>query len=194
MIRKIIFIAVAVIDFITLRFWFACSHLEDRFYFSRFDMQLRLDDVIHNDTGVPYFIIHLFHNKLIQTVIDVVKEYILFWDPVFLIQLLSFVGFFGFIYGLYKLGIKKQRRKLFLIWFISISVIQLWILLPPPNPFLLTTGLIAVLCQAVAFYGLWQFTAQKKWYVYIVLLILIAVSVLWIFILPQNVYNYCIKQ
>lgn len=192
MIKKFLAIfSMSIPQFFLYEAWGGCNRFGDQFHFSYFDLTLRLQEGIHNDTDIPIFLVRLFHNKAAGTLLDIFRETIRFWDISFLISLLSFVGLFGYAYGIFKLY--ERKKMLFLISAIFIFTFQLLEILG----FLRFAFEIKILFllfyfDSIALYGLSQFL--KKNFIRITIpLILLALSLWWIYVFPFNPLNFCLK-
>lgn len=105
--KIVLLVIVLLVELLTIRFWLVCNKLADFFHFSFFDLTLRLDEAAHNDIGVPIFVVRTFHNKTLGTFVDVYKNFLHFWDILFLVNFISIVGVIGIFFAVWYLFQKK---------------------------------------------------------------------------------------
>jgi hypothetical protein len=166
-----------------LKGWTACQKMTDFFYFSSFDLQLRLTESAHNDSGLPLFLVRLFHNKVVGALIDSFRSYTLFWDLRLIISLVGFIGICFFFLGIYYLiTVKKKSRML---W-----IVLIWILLLPfiimnrlPIPFHMALSLYTFALLIFAKFGFDQVIGRYPRF-FIVAIVLFLLSIWW-----NTVYN-----
>jgi len=177
-----------------LRFWVNCKSFLDTIYFSAYDLELQIIDLIHKDASVPIFVARFFHNKVTQFALDVYKRYTHFLDIGFFASFITFVGIFGMLLGIwYYLNSKKKDKRIGLIILLSFVIPFIEVLFNPVLPFTFKVILIIIPFQVLSAYGHYQFIKKKRSkLITTVYLILIIISIIWIFFLPDAVYKYCI--
>jgi hypothetical protein len=193
--KSILILLSVTVELLTLRVWFVCKNFTDIFHHTSINLTLQLDGYIHADKGTPFILTRLFHNKLIQIIIDYIRFYLQFWDVRFGSNWFSLIGYFGIFAGFYYILVSKNKKiyhwgalsSILLLPFIEIIVepqvniviksIYLWV------PFML-----------FSLYGLYQFLSHgdsKKRLSFLILLLII--SLLWIIYLPPGINRYCIR-
>lgn len=192
--RKIILAIFAAIELLFLGQWSTCVRFTEQFHFSSFDLSLRLIEGIHNDGSVPIFLVRLFHNRILGTIVDIYNNYTHYWDITFLLQLLSFVGVFGLLWSIwcnFRGKISKWVRILFVASLV-IPIIEIVGILH--FPFVLQLGLIAGPLLAMSFMGWWNFLADENKFKYGIFVALEMLSVLWLFsTLLQSNPMFCLR-
>lgn len=151
--NKLIFGLVLISSLFSLRTWFACNRLTDPYYFSPFDLQLRLIEAIHSDMGIPLFVVRLFHNKVVGTVLDVFHSYILFWDLRFVFSLIGPAMFALAVIGIYVL--LKNKKPLFFLLILALLALFpfIQILFRSAIPFSFWIAAYSILFMMTGFYG-----------------------------------------
>lgn len=188
--KKIFLIFSLVVISFQLKTWFACHDLKNIYHFSVYELQIILDDLIHNDTGLPFALIRAYHNKITNSAIEVFRSYISYWDVKFLVNLLMPVGVFGLIWTF----LYRMKNKFVL------SLIALAFLLPffeiflkPVFNFSLKISLWALPLTILSLSGLNVFFEQKnKKSVYFITAVLLLLSVWWQFALRGDLRNFCL--
>lgn len=189
-------VAVIILSFVQLFFlskWLECIRFADKFYFSAFDLKLRLIEAVHNDSGMPLFLVRIFHNKVLGTVIDIYNSYANYLDILFFANLLSFAGAFGLICCLWYFFQGKYGRFVWILFvlalisplFVIISVVHL--------PFVLQLGFIATPLLIMSYLGWLQFLKSKNILRYSIFFLLILISLLWIVNVITINQPFCIK-
>lgn len=193
--RTFFIIIIAVIGVISARPWFSCNRFADNFYFSALDLKLRLIEAVHNDKDTSINLVRFFHNKGSGAVFDLFKHYMQFFDIQFLINFLSFAGIFGLIYGLWFYLNKNNKNKilkygiliLFIFPFIEISI-------NPPIAFNIKLLTLLIPYQLTVLLGFWNFLKKDiNIFKLAFILFLVVISIWWIMIFPNNVFDYCLK-
>jgi hypothetical protein len=192
--KKIIIIITALIEFATLQGWFVCQRFTDIFHFKSIDVAVQLSTYINSFKGKPMWMGRLFHNKLIQDPLNFLRVYLQFWDVRFGINWFSLVGYFGIFAGLYYIISNKKKTRYHWLALILLAVLPcIEILFAPQLPLQVKSVYLWLPFAVFSLYGINQFLSHgniKKRVVIIILLL--AISLLWIFFLPYNFSNYCI--
>jgi hypothetical protein len=192
--RKIILVVAVVIELIFLKQWLSCMRYPGQFHFSQFDLSLRLIEAIHNDGGVPLFIVRLFHNKIVGTVIDVYNSYTHYWDITFLVSLLSFVGVFGLLSCVWYLFRGKLKGWAGILFAVALVFPIVEILVTYNFPFILQLGLIAIPLAIMSSVGWWHFLAGENRLRYGLFIVLEILSILWLLsVLLQSNLIFCLR-
>lgn len=192
--KKVLVIVVFAIEFISLQQWFLCKRFKDFIHFSSINLNLYLDDLIHNDIGVPLSVIRIFHNKAVVVITLLFKNYLQFWDIRFAVNLFSLVGYFGIILGFwYIFNEDKRKWYIYIVLFILFFLPLIEVLFEPNFYFPLKVILIALPYQVFSLFGAWQFLRKDSTLRAFILIFLIIISMWWYFVLQNDVFNYCVK-
>lgn len=117
---KIIILTVVLLMGIwQLSSFLSCRELLPEYLFKKENIEFSLQDLIHNDTGMPVLITRIFHNKITVFLEVITRVYLQYFNPAFLVQIFSLPGLAGLIYGLSLLLKKESGRYLKLLggWF-----------------------------------------------------------------------------
>lgn len=177
---KFIFIVLAVIELLFLKQWFTCVKFASQFYFSAFDLKLRLIEAIHNDGDVPLFIVRLFHNKILGTFLDVYNNYVSYWEITFIIQLLSFVGAFGLFCCIWYLFREKRNRWMLILFAIALFMPFVEIFAILHVSFVFRLALIVIPLFAMSFLGWREFLESEERFKYWLFILLMILSLIWL--------------
>lgn len=192
---RILIISISILlQVVSLKAWLVCKNFFDYYHFSLFDLELQLIYAINHDQDLNIFIARMFHNKLLQFFIDVYKRYTHFLDPQLLITLLSFIGLFGVLVGIwYFLNSRKRNKKVLFLILISFIFPLLEVIINFKINFVLKLLLIAMPFMTLSLYGHLEFIkSQNKFICIPVYLILIILSLSWLILIPDQALKYCI--
>ncbi|CAN5210710.1 hypothetical protein BH11PAT1_BH11PAT1_7320 [soil metagenome] len=173
------------------RFSFFCTKFSDKFYFSYFNLHLRLETAINGDKGISLIFVKLFHNKFLGSFFDVVYHLFEYFNFNFLVNVLSFIGLFGLLYGLYFISQRfslKINLGIYSLLFIPPLLEELFSFkLIFSIKVLLTVGFI----WGISIYGLYKYldTNNNKRIIYVSILILL--SIWWLSIFGNEISNFC---
>lgn len=191
MLKRIIIFCVFIIELVSLRSWFVCSDLINKFHFSSFDVTLKIQEAISNDIGYAPLLARFFHNKLTFSINAVMASYLQFWDIRFGVMLFMLVGYFGIFCGLWYLISSKYRYKwlvfIFLLLLPFIEVFHMFQL------YQLRFVLLVLPYFSVSIYGIWQFMKAHKKKVQVILIILIVSSIWYNIVFSKDIFLNCIK-
>lgn len=170
-------------------FWTNCTRLSDLFYFSEFDLRLRIIEAINNDEGIPLLIVRIFHNKVIGFILDVYRHILHFWDVNFLVWLISFLGIFSFVYGLYLLRFKR-KRKLIGVLFLTLASLQfLEVIIKFDFLYKWKFFILLFLYSSISLVGLSEFIKRNSFRISIsLIMILFLLSIWWMNFFSENPY------
>lgn len=190
------FFITAAFELYYLSKWFLCGKLEDRFYYSAFDLKLRLEEAAHNDVSVWLPLVRFFHNKIVGTLVDSFSHYIQYIDIFFLTQLLSPLGVFSFICGIYY-GMRLKEKRIFiisLIIFLLLPLVEMFLRLSFPFPAKII--ILALPMQLISVFGIWRFfSAKKNLYArVVVVVILLLLSIGWLSVFPDELFHHCFPK
>ena len=180
-------------EFMFVKSWFACKALQDFFYFSLFDIQLIITGHIHADTGVPLLLTRIVHNKISVTAIEFFRHYAYFWDVRFLLPLLSPIGVFSVIAGIWYLANSKiQRGKKIAIFIILLGMPIVEMVVKPQLPFPVRIILLSLPLIVLSGYGIFHFfnrtnRAKIAWFVTVALL-----SIWWYYVFHNEFAIFCV--
>lgn len=192
--RNIALLLVLIVQLKQLKLWVGCHDLQSFFHFSKDNFSIQLLGEIHSDTGVPFWIIRLLHNKLSYSSLYSYNNYLQFFDDKFLISLMSIIGFVGFLIGVwYGLKTKNKYIKFFLLLVFVFPVFEIF--LYKDIPFVLFFILLVTLYNLMSLLGFWSMmnlSGSKLPFLIIILLTL--VSLLWSFVFGGNLNDFCTKS
>ncbi len=192
--KKNIIILTAFTELLTLQGWFVCQRFTDIFHFGSIDVVFQLGTYINAFKGKPFWLIRLFHNKLVQDPINFLRVYLQFWDVRFGINWFSLIGYFGIFAGFYYI-ISNKKKKMYHWFVLSMLIIFpcIEILLAPQVSLQIKSIYLWLPFTVFSLYGIYQFLSygnfKKRVWIIVSLLI---ISMLWIFFLPFNISNYCV--
>lgn len=125
--KKLLFCVIILLYFWWLTPWFFCGGFKEPFHFSVYSLQLNLNNLIHNDTGLPFTLIRFYHNKMAFFVITLLSSLLRFWDITFLVNLVSIMGIFGLFYGFLTFSkeiFSKPFLKILIIFMIILPLVE----------------------------------------------------------------------
>jgi len=183
---------IAIIQIAYFSYWYSCLRLADFYYFSAFNLKLRLEDTARYDSYQPYLIAKIFNNKVSGFITEIYSSLLHYFDSSFLIQFFSFVGCVGIVFGLYFLW-KSSRIKASVL-LIAVILLSVLTIVLPANTFYvsfifiyMTTGL------ALSLYGVKKaLDSNPKLLPVFVFLILL--SIWWYFVFGLNLIQFCITK
>lgn len=192
MIYRITIILILFIEIWTTKLWLICSKFADFFHFSYFDLQLKIEDAVHNDKGFPSSIARFFHNKISFFVHDVFSSYMRFWDIRFGVVFFSIIGYFGLFCGFwYLLKSNIKYKQLIVIIYLLIPFIEVFRLI---HSYQLNLILLSFPYQILSIYGIWSFLSQHKKRGLALVVLLLILSIWYIYALPQDILLNCFKK
>jgi hypothetical protein len=196
MLKKIFVVTAFIIELLAVSEWFVCKQFKDFIHFSSFNQALYLKGLMDNDSGIPFLIVRVFHNKPIVFLDIFVKYYLSFWDDRFLLNLFSVVGCFGIILGIWYLLSRNCKHKkqlwIMLIFLLAFPLVE--ILFKPNINFIFKVIILVLPYQLFSLFGLWQFIKTDKGNFRMALIYcLLFLSIWWINVLQSDVSNYCVR-
>jgi hypothetical protein len=190
--NKILTAIVLLIEIVTGSFWITCQKLSDRFYFSSYDVVLKIDELVHNDVGYATYTVRFFHNKLPLYSIEIINRYLQFWDLRFDVLYFSIVGYFGILYGFWHL--LRKENKSYKTWAVLIGLL----LLPTIEifhlilPFAARMVVLFVPYYLFSLFGIWQFLKKHKRLGLFVVIGLILLSIWYTAVFQKEIFrNFC---
>jgi len=124
--NKFFLIIITAIQILALFRWIASnSDFPNNFYYSSFDLHLRLMESIHNDINNPIWVVRLFHNKFTGSIFDVFACYLQFWSFQFLLNFISITGIVGILINFYYFFFERKREKIEFIFLALLLVLPL---------------------------------------------------------------------
>lgn len=192
--KKIIIIPIVILNILTLKVWYFCTSFNYVYHFSFSDVQLQINDLTPPDSG-SIFITRLFHNKLIQSVLDLYKRYTYFLDLNLLVSLLSFAGLVGFVLGVWYFLSSKKKKHLIVLFALALLMPMVEVLLNLNLNFPVKLLLVGLPLELISIYGHFRFIQENRksvllWGFYVIIFI---ISMLLILSYPHSAYNYCSK-
>lgn len=167
--------------------WYFCHNFKDPYYFSIHGLQINLDDLIHNDTGLPFSLIRFYHNKITVFAAATFSRYLLFWDIKFVLNLISFTGIFGLACALWY----KRYPKILLILMFAFPLIEIFF--KPAIIFPVKITLFALPLEIISLLGITKLLSvhnySKK--IYLLLLLILWFSIWWRQIFPLEAFEFC---
>jgi hypothetical protein len=173
-------------------FWLSCQKFADRFYYSPFDSELKLDELVHNDVRYRTYTARFFHNKISVYGNEFANTYLQYFDIRFTLMLFSIVGFFGILCGYWYLF--RKKNKTYKTWVIVALLLTLPLIemTHPPVPFIMRLGAIVVPYYILSIYGIWQFIKHHKKLGIVVVLVLIVLSIWYLAVFEKDILkNFC---
>lgn len=189
--QSILIVLTAVIEIVFLQVWSTCHNLSDKFHFSIFDANLKLQEAITNDVGYSTYAARFFHNKVIVYGTEFLNKYILFWDVRFDVLLFSLIGYFGILYGLWLLITTRRnyvKRLIILGIVLLLPLIEIFQLF---QPFQVRFVITILPMYVISLFGLWQFMKRYKRKGLISLFVLLLLSLWYGSVLHNDFNNYC---
>jgi len=172
-----------------------CKSYTDIFHYSSSVFAFYDSEFFHNDNSGPFWLIRFFHNKITIFLPLVFHTYLRFWDTVFLVDFLTFVGVFGLVLGIWYICTGKRKKSLFILLGLILVTPFVEIFFSEKLPFLLRLLILWIPLQLTSFYGIKKYlSAKANWKRYILFLLLVVISILWILGLNTSMYSYCIKM
>lgn len=193
--KSLLIIISAIVEFVTLQVWFVCIRFTNIFHYSALNIPYQIDSSLNSYHGMPMKVARLFHNKLIQIPIDILRLYLQFWDIRFGTNWFSLVGYFGIFSGLYYFITNKKKKGYHWVAIIILAILPCIEIFITINASLVIKSLYLWLPYCIfSLYGIYQFIThgnlKKRMIIVGVLLVL---SIWWILIMPRTILNYCVS-
>jgi len=180
------------IEIAVLAFWLLhCKDFQEILHVNFGQLTLQLKGETGQDLGVPLLIVRLFHNKLIDGTLLIVKTYFRFWDFLFTGGLFPFLGGFGIMsagYYFFASTVKRAWQWILFILFLMFPFVELF--LYAKVPFLIRIGLFYAVFGFISLLGIKKFLSLQKWG-FVILIILVAVFIWWFAITDFHFANLC---
>lgn len=181
-------------ELLALKSWLGCVNIQDKFHLSFANLRLQTNESISNDKGLPQIIGRFFHNKVTDGFFEFFRAFFSYWEPAFLINLLSFIGFIGILFGFYYLFKGKKHFIVIAAIIFLLGYITFEILFNFNSYFMLKLFILAIPYYIISFFGISQFIRYNRTYwALVILTIFIIISIVWIAAFQHTVYNLCIK-
>lgn len=191
--KTILLALIILVEIFTIKSWFVCNKFADFFHFSLLDLSLRVDEAVHTDGGVTVAGVRLFHNKAIGTMIDVFRDFLHYWDIVFLENFLSLVGVVGILFAFWYLFQKSKKKPYIIAIFLFVVVIQfVEIFLMPNVNFSIKAVLLFVPLAIITLVGWNEYIEKNKKIGMWVTLIICFISIWWLLVFQDNIFSYCV--
>jgi hypothetical protein len=185
----------AIIEFLTIKAWYACANFTGIFHYSASNAQLQLEDYIYTEKDTPFVLIRLFNNKITVNFLDLLRYYLQFWDIRFGTFWFSLIGYFGILAGFYYF-ITLKKKKYYHWLFLLLLFILPWIeIIHPPHFSILIKSIYLWLPYCIfSFFGIYQYLTHGKFKKRLtIFIIILAVSIWWLVFLPYGMSAYCSK-
>jgi hypothetical protein len=193
--KIIAMILTGAIESVTLNSWLLCKNFTDIFHHSSINLNLQIEDYVHAEKGTSLVMTRVFNNKIIDSLINLLRFYFQFWDIRFGSNWFSIVGYFGIFAGFYYITVNNKKK--FIHWTLLILIILLpWIeILIEPHVSLIVKSLyLWVPFILFSMYGIYQFLNHGKIKTRVViLLLLILFSLWWLAYLQYDIPRYCVR-
>lgn len=190
--KVVISICLFVSWIISLFPWFTCERLADKFGYSSLDVQLRLIESIHTDSGVPVTLVRVFHNKFVGAIIDIFHNYLQYWDIRFLVSLVGFPVCLLALVGIY-IYLRKQKKEvlssLIVLLFLLVPILSIMLKSFIPYPLLLI--IYSFTLFSFALNGVTALPQTNKVLIFIVLGLF--VSIWWVSVYTPDILEFCIQ-
>src|SRR5258708_1808414 len=122
-IKSSLIILTGITEFLTLQMWFACQNFTGIFHHSSINLNLQIEDYVHNEKGTSLFLTRLFTNKLTDQIINLFRFYMQFWDIRFGSIWFSLLGYLGILFGFYYVLANTKKK-----WYHWIILVMLFLL------------------------------------------------------------------
>lgn len=183
---------IVIIEFFAINSWFVCTKFADFFHFSLFDLILRLEEGMHNDSGVPLYIVRIFHNKAVGTFVDVYKHFLYYWDILFLANFISIIGVIGLFFAVWYVFQKNSQKRYIVPIFLFLITIQfVEIFLKPNINFTLKIFCFFIPLVILSLFGWSEYMQRNNKTSIWIVLILGLVSLWWLVTFNQAMSTYC---
>ena len=194
-IKYLAIFSVGITEFVNLQAWFACKSFTDLFHYSSVNLNLQIDYYIDTEKNTSYILSRLFNNKFIDSILNLLRFYLQFWDIRFGASWFTLIGYFGIFSGFYYIFSLKQKR--FYHWIMLLVILFLpWIeiIIEPHINIMMKSIYLWAPFSLFSLYGISQFLNRGKFKKrLLVLLILTLISIWWIAFLPYSMPRYCNK-
>lgn len=158
--KKVLLLLIICFEVLSQFLWRSCQNFKFISGFSSYDISLKLEDTIHNDTNMSFIIIRFFHNKITLTLSEILKQYLLLWDFRLIIDLVSFIGLVGVIFSFWY--IFAEKKKTIRIAFITLVIAPVIIVFLPGGAFAASKLLLSAIFFVLSLYGWIRFLQPKK--------------------------------
>jgi hypothetical protein len=181
-----------IVEVFAFAFWFThCKNFQELLHVNFGPLALQLKGETGQDLGVPLLVVRIFHNKLIDSILLIVKTYFRFWDFLFTGGLFPFLGGFGILAAGYYFFAEKTKRLwqwgLFII-FLVLPFVELF--LYQKIPFLIRFSLFYVIFGLISLLGIRKFALMQKWG-FVILIALTILSVWWMLFANFHLETLC---
>lgn len=183
-----------IIELLCLILLLSCKGYIGFYHFSRSTLQLHTDNLIHNDTTVPLFIIHVFHNKIILSALQIFDRYIAYFDLMYLIRIVGLLGIVGLMYYCYKV-ITQRKRSFYLVGLILLLFPFVEIFFSDfPIPFVIKILYLIIPYQVASGIGYFQLLEKlPKRISLIFTFLLFILSIGWILVILPIMQTFCYR-
>ena len=185
-------IATFFFELFFIRLWLQCKELRELFYFSFSNIRLIIDDHIHTDGGMSIWLVRIIHNKVSVTLLEFLRHYMHYWDIKFLVALLSPIGLFALVAGLWYLVGKKMRLSVKLFILLLLALIPLIeMMFRPQIPFAIRITLLSTPYVLLSGFGMWNFIKTLTPTRLALILTLLFLSIWWFVVFQDELYLLC---
>lgn len=189
--RKILLLIILIISIVQIKSWFSCHDFKETFHFSKYPVLLELDNLVHNDTGLPFVLIRFYHNKIAQSAISIFSSYLRFWDVKFLVNLFLPIGIFGLVWG-FLYGLKTRMIQILSLLILILPLVE--ILFKPLLYFPIKIIAFSLPLLIISLFGISVFLRDKRGKSpYLVVVVILLLSTWWLFAMPKDLGTFCLK-
>lgn len=119
--KILILFALIILQLYSLFTFISNCNRNGNFYFSKPVLSLHLDELIHNDIDTPLLVVRFFHNKISLFFLQAFSNYIHFFDPLYLIRIVTLIGLAGILYYYWILSFRKKEHRF--LWPLGIFIL-----------------------------------------------------------------------
>jgi hypothetical protein len=187
----VLFIAV-VAYLMYFAFWLLhCKNFQEVLHVNFSQLALQLKGESGQDYGVPLFITRLFHNKLVDGFLLIIKTYFKFWDFIFFGELFPFIGGFGILAaGYYFFDSKTKRTRDWMLFLLFLILPFMELFLYQKILFIVRISLFYLVFGFISLLGIKRFVSLHRWS-FAIIIILAIVSIWWLLIADFHLANFC---
>jgi hypothetical protein len=190
---KYIIIACQILLFIVLiKIFIVCTNYNGNFHFSTNVVNFHINELIATENETNIFIVRLFHNKITASLFDIISRYIQFFDINYLINILGIAGLFGVLCFYYLLFTKKLKSKIAKALGIMVPLLPFFEIFQILKIlFTLKLILFIVTYQVLALIGSYFFIKRADKKTFIIFLLLLIISFVWILVFKNELTSFC---
>lgn len=192
MLKISLLIIVFVIQILFLINFLKCQNFNSVFYVNPEQVNLQLIGDIHDDRSGNLFLVRIFHNKIYAYADAIYDAYLYYFTLPYLANTISVTGLYGIVIGFVYCGMRKNL-KILLPLCIAVLLIPLFEVFSIQTfPVVISIFTLWFIFQTFSLISWYYFLPQKiETTKYITLLILIIISIIWLFAPADLLRYYC---